>query len=165
MKIRNYWAFSILLAVIGGFAWLSRSDVAVTPLSAKQFAKPELAVSTATVPLQEAMDRLPNSAAWASFLARQTGAAAYIDPRSGTPANILVSVPVIPGTGKGNTLTLADLGLSLGSPVTEVSADLVAAIVRGYVLNNLDVLAVAADQLGPVQAAQVTDWLWHISIP
>lgn len=116
--------------------------------------------------MQEAMDRLPNSAAWASFLARQAGgAAAYIDPRSGTPANILVSVPLIPGTGKGNTLTLTDLGLSLGSPVTEISAEVVAAIVRGYVLNNLDVLAVAADQLGPVQAAQVTDWLWQFSIP
>jgi hypothetical protein len=166
MKIRNYVALSILVAVVGGFAWLSRSAVAVTPLSPKQFANPELAVSTATVPLQDAMDRLPNSAAWGNFLARQTGgAAAYIDPRSGTPASILASVPLIPGTGKGNTLTLADLGLSLGSPVTEISAEVVATVVRGYVLNNLDVLAVAADQLGPVQAAQVTDSLWHVSIP
>lgn len=166
MKIRNYVALSILLAVIGGFAWLSRSAVAVTPLSTKQFAKPELAVSTATVPLQEVMDRLPNSGAWASFLARQTGgAAAYIDPRSGTPASILVSAPLIPGTGKGNTVTLTDLALSLGRPVAEISTEVVATVVRGYVLNNLDVLAVAADQLGPVQAAQVTDSLWHISIP
>jgi hypothetical protein len=166
MKTSKHVALWALVLVVGILGWPSRTFVAPGPLSPKAFAKAELGVSTATAPLGNVMGRLPNSAAWESFVARHpSGVAAHIDPRSGFPASIVMSVPLIPGSGKGNTVTLTDLSMALARPVTEVSTEIVAARVGRWILDNLDVLGIDAGQLGQSQASQVTSSLWHISIP
>lgn len=90
---------------------------------------------------------------------------AFIDPRSGTAANIITSTPMVPGTGEGNAVTLADLAVLLGRPVSEVSPEVVGDVVRRYVIDNRDVLAIDSTQLGPLHASSVTDSLWQVSAP
>ena len=73
---------------------------------------------------------LPNRAAWDAFLqARRAAAgpvAVFIDPRSGAATNIIGRVPLIPGSGVGNRVTLAALGERLGRAVEAVDAAVVA---------------------------------------
>lgn len=144
----------------------SATGEAVSPVVLKAFANPELRISTATIPLGEVVAQLPNGAAWTEFLAIQLpGTAAFIDPRSGTAANIVMATPLIPGTGQGNQLTVQDLAGTLGQPVDAVTPPVVAEVVRGYVLKNRAVLGIATEQLGPFTAVQVTDHLWQLSVP
>jgi hypothetical protein len=157
-------AGSVLLLDI--VSWSSSSGQTSPALSEKQFSKPDLFISTAVVRLNDVMGQLPNADNWSLFLAAQTNpVAAFLDPRSGTPVNIVTSTPVIPGSGKGNTLALADLENALGTPVPQVTASVVGELVRQYVVGNQGVFAITIDQLGTTKAAQVTDYLWQVSIP
>lgn len=138
------------------------------PLAAKEFFRPELYISTSNVPLADAIDRVPNRAAWDAFLAERGddtargSIAVFIDPRSGAATNIVQSVPLIPGRGVGNRITLASVGARLGRAVRQVDADVVAETVRAYVIKHADVLGIDVAQLGPMTAAQANPDLWHV---
>ena len=117
--------------------------------------------------------RLGNrGAAWESFLQRRSSAGreervfdAFVDPRSGAVTNLRESVPLLPGTGERNRLTLADLGRRLGRDVTSIDAAAVAEAVLAHVRDRKDVLGIDAAQLGPVRASRVGPELWQVSIP
>src|SRR5262249_15912398 len=71
------------------------------PFSEEAFARPELRITSATLPLRDALSILPNGRAWSDFLAEQDPRTeVHIDPRSGTPSGIVLSNPLIPGNGK-----------------------------------------------------------------
>ena len=54
--------------------------------------------------------QLANGSAWNRFFATYGhDVEVYLDPRSGTPSSILAHIPLIPGNGAGNRLTLADM--------------------------------------------------------
>jgi len=146
--------------------WSSVPKQSKTSLDEKAFAKPEMKISTANVPLREVMSLLPNNRSWAGFLAEQGAETeGYIDPRSGTPSSIMLSVPLIPGNGKNNRLTLDELARTIGRPVSEVEPGVVKEAVKKFILKNREVLGIDVDQLGEIQATQVTDELWQIHIP
>lgn len=152
--------------ILAAGTWSSSSGQASPPLAQKEFFKTELAMSTAAVELDAIIAHLPNQTSWTDFRSRQkAGMVAYIDPRSGKPASIVLSVPLIPGSGTDNHLTLTDLGQRLGKPVQEITSNEVAEAVKQYILSIREVLAVAGDQLGPVQAGRATADIWQISIP
>jgi hypothetical protein len=155
-------------SLILGFAlvWSPSPGQPTADLHEGVFEKPDLSLSTHSVPLEVVIAKLANNTAWNEFVTGQpAGVAVLIDPRSGTPSNIVCSHPVIPGSGVGNQVTLADLGASLGTPLQEVTAEAVAEAVRRFVLDHQDVFAADPAQIGPAYASKVTDALWQVSMP
>ncbi|MCS7312696.1 MAG: PepSY domain-containing protein, partial [Acidobacteria bacterium] len=137
----------------------------LTPLDQKAFFLPELYISSENIPLEAVLDQLPNTAAWRAFLARHPGFYVYIDPRSGTPTNLIGPMPLIPGTGVGNRVTLATLSSQLGRPVEAVTPDVVAEQVLRFIQQHRDLFRIDLSQLGPPRVTQVTDYLWQVHIP
>ena len=125
-------------------------------LASRAFYRPELSVSLGN----EAVPIPPALAAVVGPNARL-----FVDPRSGVPTNVVAAIPMIPGSGTGNGVTLEALGTFLGRPLTAVDAPAVSELVRGFVVRNAPALRLDAAEVGPSQAAQVTPELWHIRIP
>ena len=148
---------------------LTRKTSPSTLLEQKEFSRPELYISTSQSPLAEIVDRLPNRAALLAFAARTAGDGApmhvFIDPRSGAAVNLMGPVPLIPGRGVGNHVTLLSLGAALGKEVGQVDEAVVAEAARAFVEQYKDVLGIDSAQLGSVVASRVTPELWQISIP
>lgn len=137
------------------------------PIAALEFFRPELAITTSNFPASDAASSLSlRGPEWTRLLTiAGPSAQIYLDPRSGTPTNILAAIPMIPGDGDGNTLTLDALNASLGRRGTAVDSPLVAEVVRRFVAQHAAAMAVDDTQLGPVRAALVTPEMWHIRIP
>jgi putative metal-binding protein len=154
----------ILLAVAAGPGFPG-PDRTRTPLSQKQFARPELHFSTAAVRLDEVRARMPNAKAWETFLDRHPAAIVYVDPRSGTASSIAASTPLIPGHGRGNRLTLEVLSRQLGRAVSEVSAEVVGDAARAAVLERREALGIDVAQLGSARVSKVSDGFWRVSFP
>jgi hypothetical protein len=128
-----------------------------TSLDFKAFFKPELYVSTTHASLDTVLPQLANRANWETFLAKQGGTPprVYLNPRSGAVANLLESVPLIPGDGRGNHLR---------GPRT-VDSKAVDAALRAHLKARRDVLGVDLAQLGVSRVTQVNADLWQVSIP
>jgi hypothetical protein len=148
---------------------LTRKTSSSTLLEQKEFSRPELYISTSQSPLAEIIDRLPNRAALEAFAARPAADGApmhvFIDPRSGAAVNLMGPVPLIPGRGVGNHVTLLSLGAALGRNVEQVDDAVVAEAARAFAFQYKDVLGIDSTQLGAVVASRVTPELWQISIP
>ena len=155
----------VLLVAASTGSGFPDSDHTRGPLSQKQFARPELHFSTATVRLDEVRTQMPNAKAWEAFLEGHPAAIVYIDPRSGTASSIATSTPLIPGQGRGNRLTLDIFSKQLGRTVGEVSAEIVGHAARAAVLERRELLGIDAAQLGPARATRVSDVLWKVSFP
>jgi hypothetical protein len=137
-------------------------------LAAKAFALPELYISSGNLPLPAVRAQLPNRAAWETLAASAVsadGVDAFIDARSGTATNLLESVPLIPGQGVRNRVTLADLGRRLGRQVSSVDEATVAEAAMVHVRARQAVLGIDVAQLGDAHAAPVTPELWQVTIP
>src|SRR6185295_7177211 len=139
-------------------------------LDQKAFFKPELYISSSQVPIEEIVGKLPNRAAWETYLGAREKAAgavplAFIDPRSGAATNLMEAFPLVPGRGVGNHLKLADVAAKLGRPVTKINAPTVLGAVLGFVTDNQALLGIDTAQLGAGNAADVSADLWHVSIP
>ncbi len=151
----------------GTTAWGLDPKQSQSDLGGKEFFKPELYISTSNEPLAAVLSELPNRHEWQSF----QGAAAtadmpvYIDPRSGTASSILGAFPLIPGRGVGNDVTLESLGASVGRSLSRVDQGAVLAAAKQLIRQHSGVLGIDAGQLGSGRAGEVTDELWHVSIP
>ena len=107
----------VVMILVGAVAWSSVPKWSAGPpvLDDKAFARPEMRVTAANVPLREVLSLLPNAAHWSRFLQEQgPEVEVYIDPRSGAPSGIQLSLPLIPGNGKGNRMSQEDFGRTLG---------------------------------------------------
>jgi hypothetical protein len=136
----------------------------------REFFLPELYLSSANVPLQDALDELPNREAWQAFerqrdAAGQGRVSAFIDPRSGVATNILGSFPLIPGDGAFNRVSLSDLGRRVGRALTAVDAAAVADAARALIVEHEALLGLDARQVGELRAVQVAPELWQVSAP
>jgi hypothetical protein len=135
------------------------------------FFRPELAIGSSNVPLDDVLARLPNQAAWRQFLAadaarpRAERAVVFVDPRSGTASNILAPFPLLPGHGIGNTLTLEQLSAAEGRALSAVDSQAVAGATRRFILAHRELLGIDVRQLGTARAEQVGPELWQVSFP
>jgi hypothetical protein len=138
-------------------------------LDDRAFFKPELYVSTASVPLEDLKDQLPNRAAWVAFLGQRAGYVSevkvFLDHRSGSAVNIMGAYPLLPGSGVGNQVTLESLGSSLGREVARVDARVVGEAVLAFVRAHQAVFGIDATQLGQPRVTQVHSDLWQVHIP
>lgn len=140
-----FWLKGLPVAYLIIFSLLGGTGYSITPSSTqlpvkwnKLIAQPfdtMLVYSQENVPLENIKDKLPNSKAWASFFsAYGNDFYVYIDPRSGNPTNVIGPIPLIPGDGFGNRLSLTDLERVLGRPVAEISPAVVAEVLRNFMM-------------------------------
>ncbi len=183
LGIGGRWAAATFALCLAGSALAlapKEPKASRTDLDAREFYRPDLRLSTSHVPFEAVENQLANRAAWTRFLAEHgattgtdgtgtnapAGLRAWFDPRSGTPVNILGAIPLLPGRGAGNDVTLERVAGLLGRPVAEVALtpDVVGELLRRFVVRNADVFAIDPDQLGAVTAERVSDELWNVNV-
>ena len=89
----------------------------------------------------------------------------FFEPRSGAATNIQGHIPMIPGNGMDNRVSLSSLGQNLGRSVSAVDEAVVGDLVVKFARDNADVLGIDASQLGTPRVTQITEQLWQIHIP
>jgi subtilisin-like proprotein convertase family protein len=114
-------------------------------LASREFFRPELSVSLGTRPA-------PVPEALAAIVGPD--ARLFVDVRSGAPTNLLAAIPMIPGNGTGNAITLE-----------KVDAAVVGDLVRAFAVSHAAALSLDPADAGPSHAALVTPDLWHVRIP
>lgn len=136
-------------------------------LDQKEFSLPELYISNLAVPMDHnVLQQLPNRASWQAFFSRNGSKfQIYLDPRSATPMNVAGHVPLIPGKGADNHLTLKALSVQLGRNLRNIGPSDVADLFAGWLSQNKEAFGIDMTQMGPVKATRVNDFLWHIYIP
>ncbi|HEX6203536.1 MAG TPA: endopeptidase, partial [Thermoanaerobaculia bacterium] len=140
--------------------------VPAVPLEHREHVAPELVISTSHEPVEAVLDRLPNGAEWAAFFAAGGPVRrGFVDPRSGAATSILDRWPLIPGSGAGNRVGLADLSRRIGRPVAEVDGAAVADAVLAAIVERRGLLGIDPAQLGPPRAVAATADLWQVSVP
>jgi trimeric autotransporter adhesin len=99
----TFLIFTLLLVVTPG--WTLTPKETPVLLDNKEFFKPELSISTSSVPLDDLRGQLTNQKQWDTFLAKYgPDFHVFLDPRSGAAVNILGPIPFIPGSGVSNSL-------------------------------------------------------------
>jgi trimeric autotransporter adhesin len=174
-SLRSWRGYALLGFVCCGLssapAWAANPKQASSHLDEKEFFRPELYISSSHVELQELLPQLSNRAAWDGFLARNQGLngeskfVVYLDHRSGVVSNLMGPVPMIPGKGVGNQVTLSSLSQRLGRQVADVDAAVVRDAVLAFVNENRAVLGIDVAQLGEARITQINPELWQIHIP
>src|SRR4030042_2294556 len=133
-------------------------------IEALEFRVDELAISTSQVPLSEIINQLPNRYAWQSFSRAQKNAFIYIDPRSGRPVSLMYPLPIIPGTGEHNTVTLASLSASLGYKVNSGTKEVVQDIILQHLRQYSSLININMDEIGEIRINNISESVWHIHI-
>ncbi|MFP2958409.1 hypothetical protein ACLEPN_11345 [Myxococcus sp. 1LA] len=159
-----------LTALVTAPAWAFKPEAppAANSLASQAFFKPELTIPSGQVPLDEAMPRLKGTStrAWEAFFARNgRGFQVYVDAQTGTAANVIGAIPLIPGTGVGNKVTLDGVRQKLGRGIAQVDSNVVADLVLQFIDANQAALGVDVLQLGEARVDQVAPHLWQVSIP
>ena len=162
-KIFAFTFFLITFSAMLAFGLKPEKD---KPGQPQKFFKPELYISSANVDLQEVLNQLPNKQEWNDFFTRHgQNFHVFIDPRTAKPTNIMGAVPLIPGNGVGNRVSLTDISQKLGRNLTSVDSNAVADLVRDFIQENRKVLAIDTRQLGKIKSEKITEDLWQVSVP
>jgi hypothetical protein len=137
-------------------------------VAGKAFFKPELYLPIENVPLEKARQSMSSlgADAWDDFFARNGREFnVYIDPRTGTPTAVQGAIPLIPGTGYRNQVTLAGVREAIGRSVADVDASVVADLVLNFIADNSTALNINLMQLGEPRVTRVNENLWQVHIP
>ncbi|MCE9672096.1 endopeptidase [Myxococcus stipitatus] len=166
MHVASKWIACLVLC--GSALGWALQPTQSSSLTSQAFFKKELYLPVSNVPLSEARARLEGAApgAWDAFFARHGRELhVYLDPLTGMPSAIQGAIPLIPGSGVGNDLTLASLEQRLGRSAREVDEAVVADALLQFIADNRDALGVDLMQLGEPRVTRVTDVLWQVLIP
>ncbi|HLL02677.1 MAG TPA: PepSY domain-containing protein [Myxococcaceae bacterium] len=152
---------------------ISTASLAIVPpeqssLSNKAFFKPELYIPVTNEPLSAMQQQMSpqTTSAWDEFFARNgKDFNVYLDPRTGAATSVQGAIPLIPGTGVGNDVSLSSLRQSLGRNVNQVDASVVGDLVTKFISENSAALGVDPVHLAQAKVTAVTDYLWMVHIP
>ncbi len=134
------------------------------PIEAKEFRADNIYISQTPLELSLVKNQLADASKWDRFLSKHPEAVVYIDPRSGRPTTILTPIPLIPGTGDGNTITLADISNKLGYKVESIGKKEVEAVAIKFLEEYSDILGIRTDEFGEVRSSLQSDYLWEVFI-
>ena len=128
----------VLALVVSASAWALQppANPEESQVAQKAFFKEELSISSQNVPLDQLRRQLgaAKDRAWSSFFQKHGwDTQVYLDPRSGTPTKIQLHLPLIPGDGHGNRLSLQDVSQQLGIKVQAVDELVVAQAVLKFI--------------------------------
>ncbi len=161
----SLWQTTLLFLLASESVFALQPPNDKSDLRQKEFFLPELYISNRAASYSEVNSQLTNKGAIDAFVAEYGSGAIHFDPRSGFPMSITASIPLFPGKGVGNRLTIESVSQQLGRSVKEVNANVIAELFRNFVIKNQAALGVDVSQMGAVKAAAVNERLWHISIP
>ncbi len=166
-RIVHLFIFALLLSLDITTAWTFQPPQRpLSSLKEKEFFKPELYISSSNVPLSDVRNLIPNTNALEGLSRRyRKNFLFHIDPRSATPTSIVGHIPLIPGKGKDNHVTLEHMGRTLGRQVSSVDSRSVSDLIVDFAHRHQDALNIDVAQLGPARAERVTDYLWQVHIP
>ena len=133
-------------------------------IETKELRTDSLYLSQTTVPLEQVINQLPNRASWESFSKTYKDANIYIDPRSGKPASIIVSIPLIPGTGSNNNITIETLSRVLGHEITNVGKDIIKDVALKFLKENESTLNINTQELMEIRVGNPVDYLWQVFV-
>jgi hypothetical protein len=137
-------------------------------VAGKAFFKPELYLPIQNVPLETARRSMSSlgADAWDDFFARNgKDFNVYIDPRTGAPTAVQGSIPLIPGDGFNNKVTLDQVRESIGRSVADVDASVVEDLVLKFIADNQAAFNIDLMQLGSPRVTRVAEHLWQVHIP
>src|SRR5262245_25931655 len=118
--------FCLLLISIPGIVFGFQPKDNKSDLSQKEYFLPELYIGNRAVTQAEIASQMKNSQSLDSFFAQYgPGTVVWFDPRSGYPMSIVAPIPLFPGSGSGNQLSLQTISIQLGKPVKEITPAIV----------------------------------------
>ena len=164
---RVFAACLVLLASAASWAF-KPPDNGQSAVADKAFFKPELYLPIQNVPLETARRSMNSLSAdaWDGFFSRNgKDFNVYIDPRTGTPTAVQGTIPLIPGDGFNNKVTLDQVRESIGRSVADVDASVVEDLVLKFIADNQVALNIDLMQLGSPRVTQVAEHLWQVHIP
>ena len=152
----------IFLSVNGTYAFKERTEK--KDIERLEFRGEELYVSQGYVPLGQVMAQLSNRGEWEKFLIKNKDSIVYIDPCSGKPATIVTAIPVLPGTGNGNHITMDDISKKLGYEAKVIKEEEVKQVIMGFAQENASLLGINVDEIGEISINNFMDYVWQVSI-
>ncbi|MCI0413663.1 endopeptidase, partial [bacterium] len=161
-KLSALFLFVLFLST----SWAFQPDKQNQGLEHKAFFKKDLSISSANAELENVILQLPNRQEWDRFFAKYgSHFRVYVDPRSATPTNIMGHIPLIPGDGVDNRVTMEDVARKIRRNVQQIDAAVVADVLKQFIHENHKTLGLDVRQMSKVQATQVAETLWQVSIP
>jgi hypothetical protein len=158
-----------LVLLMGAASWaLQPPEKGQSVVASKAFFKPELYLPIQNVPLDTARRNMSATTedAWDAFFAKNgRDFNVYIDPRTGSPTAVQGSIPLIPGNGFNNKVTLDEVRESIGRSVADVDASVVEDLVLKFIADNQAAFNIDLMQLGQPKVTQVSEHLWQVHIP
>ncbi|OGF65579.1 MAG: hypothetical protein A2Y62_12660, partial [Candidatus Fischerbacteria bacterium RBG_13_37_8] len=157
----SFLVVAIAMSSLVAYGFKAKEEL--NSIEAKEFSAEEIYISSTQVPMEEIIGQLSNSNAWNAFLAEHKSAYVYFDPRSGRPVSLMYPQPIIPGTGEGNQVTLADFSPTLGREITEVNAQVVREVVLKHLTKYASLLNINVDEIGEIRATNFVENVWHVN--
>ena len=131
-NIEKVYLFVGLIFFLTNSAYCGIEKIAKNEIEAKEFRNDELYISHVNIPISKLINQLQNRDIWKSFLNQHKDAFVYIDPHSGRPTSIMLSIPMIPGTGINNHITLESLSRSLGNKIANITENEIKKVVLQF---------------------------------
>ena len=130
----------------------------------KEFVADHLSVNHRNLKINQIISDLPNSKIWRSFLSAHKDSYAYIDSRSGRPTSIVVSIPLILGSGVNNNSIQGTLVKAPKQNSIQITKDKMRAIAQQFIQQNTALLNIKSDEIGEIRISNPTDYLWQVFI-
>jgi len=154
----------IILSSLIQVAYAFKNRGITNDLEAKEIISRELVISTSQVELSELINSLSNSEGWKKYQLEHPDAIIYFDPRSGKPVSIIYPIPIIPGDGDGNNLTLEDISAKLNRDVKRITEEEVKALVLLFLKENSGLIGVSMDEVGEIKVGNPSETMWNVHI-
>ena len=159
----------LLLVIVVVFAMASgvnafKQKAEKSGIEKAEFLAEELYVSQTTAPLADVFNQLPNKVLWQQFLEKNKDSSIYIDPRSGRPASLMTAIPIIPGTGDSNKISLKDISMKLGYEVKAIGDKEVKHLILAFANDHAALLGIQMNEIGEIRVGNPIDYLWGITI-
>ena len=154
---------AIVLCSSSVFAFKARTDK--NDIEAKEFEATGLYISSSQVPIAQVLTQLQNRQVWQNYLSQNKDVEVYMDPRSGRPVSLYTVIPIIPGTGVTNTITLDSLSKIVGYEVKALTADVVGDVVKQFLLKNAALLNINPAELAKHRVNDVGEYVWYVNFP
>ncbi len=130
----------------------------------KEFNIEEMYISQNNVQLEQLMDKIINKEQWQEFIKVGKGRYVYIDPRSGRPTSVITVIPLIPGKGDGNGLTLDDVSKYLGYRVEVIDSEVVKQLAMKFIEENSLIMRIDLSEIRDIRVSNIADHLWQVYI-
>ncbi|WP_174256976.1 PepSY domain-containing protein [Myxococcus xanthus] len=157
-----------LVLLLSTSAWAFKPpDKGQSAVADKAFFKPELYLPIQNMPLQQARQQMNSlgADAWDDFFKRNGREFnVYVDPRTGTPTAVQGTIPLIPGDGFNNKVTMDEVRESIGRSIANVDEAAVGDLIFKFIADNQAAFNVDLMQMGNPRVTRINDDLIQVHI-